>query len=786
MKSRVFPIFAVILSILLFGSLANAQTSVVEMESDVPNAVAVRIPNTGFDFATDLAETLINAIDLNAFIMAMNPVYPEECLTVASVGVNITQSHIGAITMDISSAPLMGMGTHQDDLYIQLNIAKQPAFNNIFEFNAFGSVACFWPDYSVTASIDVTGIQVGVAVGFLYSPQGGLSLAIDEIKVNLVDFAFDINNFPDTIEDWFAGEIEGIFEDIVGELGVELIQDVLDDQLGNINLSGDSNFSGHNLHYELNPRLFTNPTGATFFSDMQLFLSGTTVDACVDPGWPIGSRLTNNNFGPFGDLTPNGNTFQLGVGLSDDIFNQLLFSIYAKGMLCWGPEGLSKGKKMRGYDFENLLRGTLPKAELDKIKSGEWLFSIYPVNPPLIEVGDSGNDLALLIDDMRFDWLVQREGRFVELLNASFDINIGLDIEMDINSNLIITFNQPNIELSIHESSYNILPIEIIEPLLNTLIGFVQTMLEDLIPPIPVPGFAGFSLIIEEIAPIGTYYDYLGLFLSIESPLKIAAFGEPETNIILFADNETIRGNNILLDNAKSAQFGLNDGRSITIGLEALGKGEINKFYYKVDNSGWRLVKGNEATITNLIEGQHTLYVKAKNSVNVEDPSPALVTFVCDNIAPEITGVEQAENLINVDAWDYTDQNLIYVYKIDDGAYMVKANSPSLSLEGLSNGRHKIEVNVMDSAQNISQTTTLYVNVEKDSNSGSDNQDGLGSGADGGSGSMEQRNSDDFSNGGCGIGSEKSSPGNVILALLLLSSFLVIRLLGKAMIVIKR
>jgi len=748
--------------------MANAQSSVIEMEGNVPNGLVMRIPNTGFDFATDLAETLINAIDLNAFILAMNPVYPEECLTIASIGVNITQSHIGDISFGIGTTPIPGMGSHPNDLYVEMVIAKEVGFNNLFEFNAFGDIACFWPSYSVTASVDATQIELGMAVAIDYSPSTGLEVTVDEIIVNLVDFAFDINNFPDTIEDWIAGELENIFEDIAADLGMELIQDLIEDELGNINLSGDTPFSGYNLHYELDPALFTDSTGATFNSDMQLFLSGTTVDPCVDPGVPVGSRFTDNDIGVFHDVTPGGNPFQLGVAFSDDIFNQLLFSIYAKGMLCWGPESISKDKKMTGHDFVNLFRGKIPDKEMDKIKDAQWLFAIYPVNPPTIEVGLGSNDLSLVIEDMRFDWLLFREGRFVELLNASFDIDIGLDIEMDVNSNLIITFNQPTIIPNIHDSSFNVLPMSVIQPLLDTLIGFVQIMLENLIPPIPVPGFAGFSLIIEEVAPMGIFEDYLGIFISVESPIKAAASGEPDTLIVLSdIDGNILSGSDLDLNNYESSRFGLKDGREITVGFEAVGGGNVSKYYYKIDDSGWRLVKGNQVTIGNLIEGEHTFYVKAKNAQNIEDLSPAGLNFTCDNVPPKILGIEISEGSLHVNGWDYIDDNLKYVFTIDDALYVVQSDSPELSFAGLSPKDHKIDITVIDSSGNISRSTSVTISIEGDTG-GENKDDGRGSGNSNGK-SGEARGAEDDSLGGCHVGS--SSGGNTALLLSLILLF---------------
>ena len=114
---------------------------------------------------------------------------------------------------------------------------------------------------------------------------------------------------------------------------------------------------------------------------MELYLAGTDVSACIDPGFPIRSRYTQNPIGPFGELTPGGQPYHMAAALSDDIFNQFLFSAFVKGIVCLVPSDL--GQTMKGHDLANLIGEDVPE-ELAEMFDLDWLFQLYPVNIPLL------------------------------------------------------------------------------------------------------------------------------------------------------------------------------------------------------------------------------------------------------------------------------------------------------------------------------------------------------------------------------------------------------------------
>ena len=748
----VVPLVGVFLSLVLLLIIpADADAyDVIELEQPVPDALVVRIPNSGFDFVTEVLEDLVNDIPINETILGMNPLLPEECFIAFSAEINITQSNIGDVNLVVSTQPVMGLPYIDDELYVMIELAKETGAGNIFEINVSGDIICLFPPYSATAEIDVTKLVLGLAISMDYNnPEPGLNIIMDHFAVNLVDFSFDIHNFPDEIESWFYGIIEDLIENLVLDLGQDLIQEIIDDELSGIVLEGDTPVGDYMMHFEMMPSLDTDLDGATFNSDMELYLAGTDLNPCVDPGWPIGSRYTISYLGPFGDTTPSGDPYHMAAALSDDILNQFLYSAYVKGIMCMGPGSLG----FKGHEFVNMMGGEVPEEFKDKLDV-DWVFNIYPASIPLIEVGDGDNDLAVIIDDMRIDWLTFEEGRYVELLNVEFDINIGLEVEMDETNNLIFTFNNPTINLTIHDSSFNNLPVEVIEPILDGVIQMFVDLLGGLIPPIPVPGISGWTLLIQELAPIGSTLDYLGIYMLIESPAKVNAWGRPDTRFVLHSGTNQWRGDTITLGPAQSAAYGLNDGRNVVVDLEAVGRGEGTTFHFSLDGTPWKRLQGNRLRLNYLIEGEHTLQVKAKNEKNREDVSPATLRFICDNVAPTVSQAGQQADRFVVTAWDFGDDNLTYRYQVDNGAWSDPTASNTLSLSAFAPGKHTVSVRVADRAGNVSTPVVRAITspdltssaAPKAPTDGED--DGAGNDADANSGGSA-RNNADATTGGC-------------------------------------
>lgn len=754
-RKMIIRVLFVVLCLAVPSTVFSA--NVIPMEAQVPNAIAARIPNSGFDFVTGMVTDLLNEYDINALILALNPLYDETLLKA-----EITQAHIGDVELSISSVPITDAN---NSLYAEARVYKDTAYPDESILAVYAKAIGV---IELTLGIDVDYILLGMSITVDFPGGTNISATVDDLEVDLVGLSIDFGGeeFPQWATDLLVEAIEGL----VVDMGSDLINDAIADALVDVVLVGDTSFSGYDLHYALSPRIFTDSTGVNFFSDMELYLAGDTVDTCVDPGFPVGSLYTNNPLGTFGDQTPDGEDYHIAAALSDDILNQVIFSVYAKGLLCYSWDDVLD-RELTGQDFENLAGEKLP----EEIRESLWRFSIYPNAVPVMDVGNGDNDLALVIDDMRIDWLVEKQGRYVELINANFDINLGVDVEMDEDNNLILTLHDPTIRLRIHGSQFNLLPEDTIENILNGAIGFFLPLLENLFPPIPIPILGGYTMTIQELAPMGPALDYLGIYLLVDQPTDmVLAMEQPDTKIVLQNGRTNLRGDHLTLNSAKSAFYGLKDGRSLTIGLDAVGQVESNHYFYSIDNMPWQKVIGHELTLQNLVEGPHKLEVAAKNRYNRMDESPAVLQFVCDNVAPEIPAVILSGNILNAVSQDYIDTDVHFKYRVDKQPWSTALPGNNIRVQGFHPGDLTIDVVAVDDAGNASSPTTLSVSLPGTESGSEYNADWDADDSEKGA-----NGSDEVSAGGCEISGSGDPAAAIIYTLLLLLPILMTGMLRR-------
>ena len=755
-----------VLVLLILGLLVASTcfAGVVSMEGTVPESVLIRLPNSGFDAITDLASSIINAIDINTMIENLGVVYSQGCEEIVtavylSLELEITQANFGDIAMDIGSNPVLTL-PGGSDLYVLLELHKEnPSTGDLLGVHvdsSSGLFDCYIP-LSFSLDVDASLIQVGAALDFGYDSTNGLELIIQDMDVQFHDFEFDISNFPDELESWVAGTIAEAIEDAVIDFGEGMINDLLDDYVNGILLYGDTSFLNYNLHWGLTPDFQSDVNGITINSDSETYVSGTSFDSCAEGGWPLGSQWTDNSFGAFGTTTPTGDAYHVAVAIGDDMLNQLIYSIIAKGELCFAFDEILK-KDIKGYDLQNIMGEDFDSLPED-IKGSTWRFAIYPAETPLAVIGQGGNDVSVVLNDLRLDWLVEKQGRYVELLNASMDVNVGVDVEMDANQNLIFTFNNPTITTHVHGSSYNNLLPGVVQSALDFATGLILPMLQNLLPPYPLPGFAGLTLSLPEVAPGGTANDYLVLYLLVDG-LTPVDMKYPDTSFLL--NPEGVQGANITLNAAQSALYGLNNGRKVVIKLQSEGESAVDRYFYSLDGLPWQRVLGDELTLVNLMEGEHEIQVKAKDALNVFDPTPATLNFICDNVPPRIQSLETTPGRIQINAVDYVDDALAYHVKIDQGPWNIQTSS-QVDVSGLVSGKHTISVKAVDSAGNQSAVSTATIEVNSTSTFTPDVQ-----GEDQGPKATEP------SIGGCGIGDGSASVNLLGMLLMMLFPLLVI------------
>ncbi len=106
---------------------------------------------------------------------------------------------------------------------------------------------------------------------------------------------------------------------------------------------------------------------------------------------------------------------------------------------------------------------------------------------------------------------------------------------------------------------------------------------------------------------------------------ELTLIGDPHTPLALPAPDTSI----------SSGPEGMVDSPLLTFtftGSDSEDPPESLQFACRLDDGDWSSFSGEgQASFSNLAVGEHTFYVRARNSGNVEDPSPALRTFQMEN-----------------------------------------------------------------------------------------------------------------------------------------------------------
>lgn len=143
--------------------------------------------------------------------------------------------------------------------------------------------------------------------------------------------------------------------------------------------------------------------------------------------------------------------------------------------------------------------------------------------------------------------------------------------------------------------------------------------------------------------------------------------------------------------------------------------GDNVSYSWRVDNGVWSVFSpANEARITGLLEGKHTIEVKAINSKNMMQDVPARYTFVVDSIAPKIRVVgdrtvgSRASFFVEAADWLTPKEDVRVAYRLDDGRWTNFGYNKKISLSGLREGRHTLRVRAADNTGNTAETAFSF------------------------------------------------------------------------------
>ncbi|MBI4848034.1 MAG: thrombospondin type 3 repeat-containing protein, partial [Nitrospirae bacterium] len=147
-------------------------------------------------------------------------------------------------------------------------------------------------------------------------------------------------------------------------------------------------------------------------------------------------------------------------------------------------------------------------------------------------------------------------------------------------------------------------------------------------------------------------------------------------------------------------------------------------YSYQLDGNSWPFDSTTSKTFDNLLDGQHTFSVKAKDQAGNEDPTPATRNFIVDTTAPSEAANFRATATstgIKLD-WDHSPSPDIYSYKLywDNGTGIINYNAPFATIYYPSKsfiasiyreGTYHFALRAIDKADNEENNNTVVASV---------------------------------------------------------------------------
>ncbi len=426
---------------------------------------------------------------------------------------------IGIEFADVSITPSSGYLDTQLTLFVNVNDSASP-------FSLDTSLECI--DSSCDAWVDPFEVNVltTIALEIVDGPEG---TPILDATVGDLDFSYELSGDDVAIDGCAIGTVL----DVLDFIGIDLIDLLLpavsgaldgavDDLAPTLEETVEDAFASAVIAQELDLQgkvvnLLIQPGDIQITpSGMRLSMDGlTSVDApddCVAE-WDGGTFSAQDSSTPTLGATPVGidPSFAANVLLSDEFGNQLLYSVWKTGLLCYTVDD------ELGFPIDTAILGLLAGDAFKPLfpEAKPMVIETRPQSAPTLEF-DGANDINILVDGLGLDFMAELDHRKARVLAMDLDVDAGVDlnfdgatgalgIEVDLGSDAInarVAENDfaPDASASIEASFSSVF---------NGLVsGLVGDALGDLA--FNVPGFSGIGLTAMSITSVGDAADWLG------------------------------------------------------------------------------------------------------------------------------------------------------------------------------------------------------------------------------------------------------------------------------------
>jgi len=381
-----------------------------------------------------------------------------------------------------------------------------------------GWVEPFEVNAHTTIALDVIPLEDGTP---------GLDVIIGDFEVEY-ELSSDATYLEDcplgtTIEvlDWFGLDVVSLILDALSSTLDETVSDLAPELESTIEsafsaavIAQDLDLQGKTVSLAIQPGdIEIKPDGMRI--SMDGFTDVDRTDICI-ADWDDGTfEAVESASPPIGQtsdgVTPN---HAANVFLSDNFGNQLLYSVWKTGLLCYTVDD------ELGFPIDTSILGLLAGDAFKELFPDAKPMTIVtqPKKPPTLAYAGE-NDVNILVDDLGLDFMAELDYRKARVLSMDLKVNAGVDLEFDgTTGSLGVNIDLGSDAINGTVGSNDFAPdstSNIEESFGSVFNGLVGGLIGDMVGDISfnIPGFSGIGITEMSIAPAGDEKDWLGGYI---------------------------------------------------------------------------------------------------------------------------------------------------------------------------------------------------------------------------------------------------------------------------------
>lgn len=464
---------------------------------NTPQMAKARVTSHAFQSViTPFVQKAVNGLNLEQIIKAANPVV-DKGWWIFSFKLDVTHFSVNSVGLNIEPT---SDGGYQ--LRVPLNVQN-------LDVGIWSRViADLWPvdlGVGVPTGLHHANITGNVLVKFRVDGNENANpvLVVDHIEPNLnviggdfdaIDFGFPID-VPglSQLEDVIFEAIDGWLVEFIGEKIGNKAADKINEKLALIPSDFLIALRGKSLNFSLmDASVGSNATGLEVAVDhAEVSIPSGQFDNTVprEPGYHVHDKVSG--FPLFGDLTPTGQVYDVGLTVDWDILNKAVYEAHRTGMdklstTIAGSSIPKLGSKLKDYEMQiNIRPLAAPYLDLPIPRATPALASVQAKD---VEISVTARNLK---NDQGFQQLIK--------IVASARADVGLSLAS--NRFRVLIDTDPTIQIVSVDKQESALVMDeaFVQDLVNFAIPLVMPRLADAIQEIRLPSVAGFNANLLEI-----------------------------------------------------------------------------------------------------------------------------------------------------------------------------------------------------------------------------------------------------------------------------------------------